>query len=436
MAATAIVILAAGKGTRMRSDIPKVLHPLAGQPMIAHVLRAAAAVKPVRVVTVVAADGDKVRRAAEGSAFAVQAEQLGTGHAVNCAREALAGFDGVVLILFGDTPLVRGETLARIAARADAPVNVVGVRLDDSTGYGRLIVENGALARIVECRDADVKEKAVTLCNSGVMAVQSAHLFALLDAVTPAKNGEYYLTDIVAVARARGLACNVVEESAMEFQGINTKAQLAEAEATMQKRLRAAALEQGVTLVAPETVFMAVDTAFGRDVVVQPNVVFGPGVTIGDRVEIRSFSHIEGAQIGSDVIIGPFARLRPGTQLADQVHIGNFVELKQSQVAQGAKINHLSYVGDASVGAGANVGAGTITCNYDGYMKHRTTIGAGAFIGSNSSLVAPVSVGEGAIVGAGSVVTEDVPPDALTIERAEQTVKEDGAKRWRERQAK
>lgn len=422
---TAIIILAAGKGTRMKSDLPKVMHALAGEPMIAHVLRAASALKPERVVVVVAPGMDDVKKAASaayaGCQFAVQKEQKGTGDAVRVAEESLKGFSGTVLILYGDAPLITPALLHHLLEEArDADLAVLGMRPENPFGYGRLIhSERGELERIVEEREATLAEKKVTLCNSGIMAVCAAELFMLLEKLGPSAGGEHYLTDIVELARDAKLIMRVAEGDVAELSGINSRAQLAEAEAMMQARLRARAMENGVTLVAPETVFLAADTEIGQDTVIQPYVVFGPDVKVGE-----------------DCTIGPFARLRPGTRLAKGAHVGNFVELKNSQLGEGAKVNHLSYVGDASVGEAANVGAGTITCNYDGFAKHKTIIGAGAFIGSNTSLVAPVVIGEGAIIGAGSVITEDVPVDALAVERSEQRVKQGGAARVREKKRK
>ncbi len=418
----ACIILAAGKGLRMRSDRPKVLHTLAGSPMIGHVLQAALALKPERAVVVVAPGMEAVCKAAREAysacQFAVQHEALGTGNAVQAAKESLHGFNGTALILFGDTPLITPAALAPlIEASRDAELVVMGMRPLDPTGYGRLVHSaSGELDRIVECKEATLQEKGITLCNSGVMAVRVPHLFALLEQIQPQKNGEYYLTDIAAAAKLAKLTVRVAEGKVEEFSGINSRAQLAEAEAAMQRRLRLLAMENGATLIAPETVFLAADTVIGKDSVIQPYVVFGPDVKVGERC-----------------VIGPFARLRPGTRLGDEVHIGNFVELKNTEAAHGAKINHLSYVGDSSVGEDANVGAGTITCNYDGFAKYKTEIGAGAFIGSNTSLVAPVKIGDGAIVGAGSVVTADVPPEALAVERSELTVKPGAAQRMKEK---
>jgi len=438
----AVVLLAAGKGTRMKSDIPKVLHPIAGQPMVRHALAAADALGAERCVVVVGPGMEDVERAVAPLPTAVQRRQQGTADAVLAARDVLADFhDGrgepTVLVLYADTPLIRTETLARMveARRAGAAVVVLGFRPDDPAEYGRLLLDGaGGLQAIVEYRDADEAQRAVTLCNSGVMAVSAAMLWDLLDRVgNDNAKGEYYLTDIVALARADGLACSVVEGDAAEVLGVNSRNDLAVAEMAWQRARRAAAMADGATLLDPDTVWFSHDTRVGRDVVIGPSVVFGPGVTIADGAEIRAFSHLEGAEVGSGATVGPFARLRPGARIAAQARVGNFVEIKNALLGEGAKANHLSYVGDAEVGAGANIGAGTITCNYDGYLKHRTEIGAGAFIGSNTALVAPVSVGEGALVGAGSTITTDVPADAIAVTRAPQTVKRRAARIYRER---
>ncbi len=425
----AVIILAAGNGTRMRSSLPKVLHKIGNAPLIAHVLRTAAALSPERVTLVVAPGMDMVRACASETypacQFAVQDQQLGTGHAVRMAKEALAGFSGTILIMCGDTPLLRPETLVALCATKNAAVTVLGMRMADPTGYGRLVIEGGNLARIVEQRDAAPEEKAITLCNAGVMAVASEHLFTLLETLgNQNASGEYYLTDLIAAARAQGLNCAVTEAEASEVLGINTRAQLAAAESALQQRLRSRALEQGATLIDPSTIYFSVDTELGQDVIVHPCVVFGPGVRVENGAEIRSFSHIEGAHIGKCCVVGPYARLRPGTVLAAGTHIGNFVEIKKSTIGEGAKINHLSYVGDASVGAHTNIGAGVITCNYDGVNKHTTTIGERAFIGSNAALVAPVTIGAHAVVGAGSVITENVPESALALGRGRQVIKD------------
>jgi bifunctional UDP-N-acetylglucosamine pyrophosphorylase/glucosamine-1-phosphate N-acetyltransferase len=434
---TAAIVLAAGKGTRMKSALPKVMHAIAGRPMIGHVLANLAPLGCDPVVAVVAPGMEAVARAVAPWPTAVQTEQLGTGHAVLAAREALAGFAGDVLVLYGDTPFISTETLRRLLARrreADDPAAVVlGMRLADPGEYGRLVLgRDGGLDAIVEFRDADPEQRAIDLCNSGVMAIDGRRLFDLLDRVGNANaKGEYYLTDIVAIARRQGFACAVVEAPAEELIGVNSRADLAAAEMAFQDRFRARAMAEGVTLIDPRTVYFSHDTRLGRDVVIGPNVVFGPGVTVGDNVEIRAFCHIEGARIEDGAIIGPFARLRPGAELGPNVHIGNFVEVKNGRIGAGAKANHLAYIGDASVGEGTNIGAGTIVCNYDGFDKWRTEIGAGSFIGSNSTLVAPLKIGDGAFVAAGSVITREVPGDALALGRGRQTEKPGWAARFR-----
>jgi bifunctional UDP-N-acetylglucosamine pyrophosphorylase/glucosamine-1-phosphate N-acetyltransferase len=427
----AAIVIAAGIGTRMKSRLPKVLHPLAGRPMIQMLLDSVAQAGITKNVVVVGKGAETVTKAVAPHPTALQAKQLGTGHAVLQARQALCGakgerFNGDVLILFGADPLITPETLGAMLARrraADAPaVVVLGFRPDDPALYGRLKTDAaGNLEAIVEARDASAEELAIPLCNSGVMCVDGKHLFKLLAKVGN-KNAkkEYYLTDIVGLARAQGLGCAVIEGATDELIGIDDREGLARAEKVVQDRLRRRAMQAGATLTDPETVYFSFDTRLGQDVSVGPNVVFGPGVTVADGVEIRAFCHIEGAEIGAGAIVGPFARLRPGAKLADDVHVGNFVEIKNATLATGAKANHLSYVGDATVGAKANIGAGTITCNYDGFFKHLTEIGAGAFIGSNTALVAPIKIGDGAIVGAGSTIAKDVPADALAITRAPQ----------------
>ncbi len=435
----ATVILAAGKGTRMKSDLSKVLHPLAGRPMINHLLATLDGLQPEKQVVVVGRDMDALCRAVAPARTAVQDPPMGTGHAVMAAREELDGFEGDVLVLFGDSPLVSRETLdAMLAARranSDPAVVVLGFRPDDTAEYARLITDNdGGLEAIVEHKDASDDQRAITLCNSGFMAIDGKRLFALLDEVgTDNAKGEYYLTDIVAIARRKGWTCAWVEGPLDDVLGINSRAQLAEAEAVVQQRLRAAAMDGGVTMLDPSTVTLSFDTRFGRDVVIEPNVFFGPGVDVADRVTIKGFSHIEGASVGADAVVGPFARLRPGAELQAKAKVGNFVEAKNTVIEEGAKVNHLTYVGDSRIGAGANVGAGTITCNYDGFGKHRTDIGAGAFIGSNSTLVAPVTIGDGALVAAGSVVIRDVSGDAVALGRADQSERAGAAARFRQR---
>ena len=433
----AAIVLAAGEATRMKSDTPKVLHAIAGRPMIGYVLDALAALPADRVVVVVGPGMDDVVEAVAPAECALQEAPLGTGHAVLSAREALAGFTGDVLVLFGADPLITPKTLrAMVAARRTAPepaIVALGMRPADPALYGRLIVSaDGALENIVEARDATAGEQAVTLCNAGAMAVDGARLFDLLERVgNDNAKREYYLTDIVAVARADGLHCAVVEGAADELIGVDSHAGLAAAEALVQDRLRAKAMADGVTLLDPPTVTLSYDTAFGRDVVVDPHVVFGPGVRVGNGVRIRAFSHLEGATLADGAAVGPFARLRPGAEVGVDARVGNFVEVKNAAIEAGAKVMHLTYIGDARVGAGANVGAGTITCNYDGFTKSHTDIGAGAFIGSNTALVAPVKVGDGAVVGAGSVITGDVAADALALTRAPQTTHAGWAARLR-----
>lgn len=432
----AVIILAAGKGTRMRSDTHKVLHPIAGRPMLMHLLHSVAELAPTRTVVVTGAGREQVDAALAGTGVvtALQAEQLGTGHAVAQAEAALGGFDGDVLILYGDVPLVTAATMRRMLERLaapDAPATVVlGFRPADPGAYGRVIASaDGVIDRMVEFKDATAEERAVTLCNSGLMAVRSAELFALLARVGNANAaGEYYLPDIVMLADRPSA---VIETAADEVAGVNSRGELALLEAAWQATRRAAAMADGVTLIAPDTVWFAHDTVLGRDVVVEPNVVFGPGVRVADGAVIRAFSHLEGATIGRGCEVGPYARLRPGAVLEERSRVGNFVEVKKATLGRGAKASHLSYLGDAEIGAGANIGAGTITCNYDGFFKYRTNIGAGAFIGSNSALVAPVSIGDGAIVAAGSVVTQDVEADALALVRPAQVVKAGWAARFR-----
>jgi bifunctional UDP-N-acetylglucosamine pyrophosphorylase/glucosamine-1-phosphate N-acetyltransferase len=440
----AVVILAAGQGTRMRSDTHKVLHPIASRPLLLHLLDRVDALGADKRVVVVGKGREQVEAAIKRRdvAVAVQAEQKGTGHAVQQAASALEGYDGPVLILFGDTPFVEAETLRRMLDRLDGDggpgVVVLASSPADSAKYGRIILGDGDhIAKMVEYRDATEEERAVRLCNSGMMAVRAKDLFRWLDKVgndNAAK--EYYLPDVVNVARAEGRDAVVIEGDPYETAGVNSRAELAHLELEWQRRRREQVLDEGATLIDPESVWFAYDTRLGRDVTVEPHVVFGPGVEIADGATIHAFSHIEGAAIGAKASIGPFARIRPGTTLGERSKVGNFVELKKANVGDGAKVNHLSYVGDAEVGARANIGAGTITCNYDGFGKYRTVIGAGAFIGSNTALVAPVTVGEGAVVGAGSVITEDVEPDSLAVERTEQKGIAGWARRFRERMAR
>jgi len=434
----AAIVLAAGKGTRMKSDTHKVLHPVAGRPMIGHLLAALGELAPERTVVVVGDLREQLEEAlGDGAEIAVQEPQLGTGHAVQQAETALGGFAGDVLILYGDVPFVRAETMRAMIARLrdkDAPVAVVlGFRPEDPAAYGRIVSEDDTtIAKMVEFKDANRAERQLTLCNSGLMAVRGEDLFRLLARVgNDNAQGEYYLPDIVNLAIADGRRCAVVvAQDPDEVAGINSRAELAAAEARWQDRRRAEAMAAGVSLIAPETVFFAWDTALGRDVTVEPNVVFGPGVSVADKVTIRAFSHIVGATIASGVEVGPYARLRPGAVLQEGSKVGNFVEVKAATLGKGAKANHLTYLGDAEVGAGANIGAGTITCNYDGYFKYKTVIGPGAFIGSNSALIAPVKIGADAIVAAGSAVSRDVADGELRMVRAEQLVKPGWADRF------
>lgn len=426
------VILAAGEGTRMKSSQPKVLHAVGGRPLIDAVVESARAGGATRLAVVIGAGADKVRahlgKVTPDAQVFEQRERLGTAHAALAAREALADHQGPVLVLFGDTPLVRPATIAALVARltAGADIALLGFETDSPTGYGRLIIEDGRLVAIVEEKDADAATKAIRFCNSGIMAFRPGLLPDLLEGIgNENAKGEYYLTDAIAVGTARGLRAEaVIGEEESEFVGINDRAQLAAAEAIFQQRMRAEAMAAGVTLVAPETVFFSFDTRLGRDVLVEPNVVFAPGVEVASGATIRAFSHLEGAKVAGGAFVGPYARLRPGADLAENVHVGNFVEIKNARVDQGAKVNHLTYIGDASIGARTNVGAGTITCNYDGFFKHKTIIGADVFVGSNTVMVAPVTVGDNALTAAGSVITADVPGDAMAFGRARQEVKE------------
>ena len=435
----AAVILAAGKGTRMKSDLHKVLHPLAGRPMLEHLLASVDGLGAARTVVVVGSGREQVEPlvAAHGGEVVVQDPQLGTAHAVQQAQDALADFDGDILILYGDSPLVEPATMRRMLERLckeDQPaVVVVAFRPADPLAYGRILAgEDGTIRKMVEYKDASPEERAVDLCNSGLMAVRAADLWPLLSGVeNDNAAGEYYLPDIVMLAAAVGRRSAVIETHPDEVAGVNSRGELAEMEALWQRRRRAHFMAEGVTLVAPETVFFSHDTEIGRDTIVEPNVVFAKGVRIGEAVTIRAFSHLEGAAVAAGAEIGPYARLRPGADIGERAKVGNFVEVKKAKLGRGAKANHLSYIGDAEIGEGANIGAGTITCNYDGYFKYRTLIGDGAFIGSNSALVAPVSIGAGAIVGAGSVITGDVEEGALALGRGAQQVKPGWAARFR-----
>ncbi len=436
----ALIVLAAGKGSRMNSNLPKVLHPLAGAPLLAHALRVGATLAPARTVVVTGHGAEAVEAALaklDGQAVVVQqTEQLGTAHAVAQARKALDGFDGDGVVLYGDTPFISPETLLAMqdARTAGADIVVLGFHAADPGRYGRLVATNGDLEKIVEAKDASPEELAISLCNSGVVMADAAALFALIDAVgNDNASGEYYLTDIVEIARAKGLVARVVTCPEAETLGINTRAELAAAEAAFQARARTEALKNGVTLADPGTTFFALDTVLGRDAVIGPHVVFGPGVSVESGAQIKAFSHLEDCHVARGATIGPFARLRPGAEVQEKAHVGNFVEIKNSVLEEGAKVNHLSYIGDARIGARANIGAGTITCNYDGVFKHQTHVGADAFIGSSTMLVAPVTVGAHAMTGSGSVITRDVPDEALALARARQETKPGFAKRLMEK---
>jgi len=433
------VVLAAGEGTRMRSSLPKVLHPVANQSLLAHVLRAAPSGPGSSLAVVIGPDhqavAEEARKIRPDTETFVQRERLGTAHAVLAARQAIAYGADDLLVAFGDTPLISAETFERLRAplKSGAALTVLGFRAADPIGYGRLLMQEGRLVAIREHADATPEERKVTLCNAGVMAFDGKTALKILDRIGNTNSkGEYYLVDAVTIVRDMGLEAVVIETGEDEVRGINTKAQLAEAEAVMQARLRKAAMEAGVTLIAPETIFLAADTSFGKDVTIEPFVVIGPGVSIADGAVIHSFSHIVQSTIGKNTSVGPYARLRPGVELGDGAKLGNFVEVKASKLEAGVKVNHLSYIGDTEIGANSNIGAGTITCNYDGFFKHKTVIGPGAFVGTNSSLVAPVKIGAGAYIGSGSVITKDVPDDAMAVERSQQSTREGGAKRYRE----
>ncbi|MGB0661694.1 MAG: bifunctional UDP-N-acetylglucosamine diphosphorylase/glucosamine-1-phosphate N-acetyltransferase GlmU [Mangrovicoccus sp.] len=427
---TALIILAAGQGSRMKSDLPKVLHNVAGSPLLSHVVDSGAVLEPEKLVIVAGHGAEAVRKAALDEApeaqILLQEEQLGTAHAVLQAAPGLDGFDGDAVVLYGDTPFISAETMqAMVQARADgADIVILGFEAEDPGRYGRLIVENGDLQRIVEFKDASEAERDVRLCNSGVVMADAANLMTLVSEVgNDNAAGEYYLTDIVALGRTKGQTARVVTCPEAETMGVNTRADLARAEAAFQARKRAEALDNGVTIIDPDTVYFSRDTYIGRDAHIEPNVFFGPGVTVETGAKILAFCHLTDCHISRGAAVGPFARIRGGAELAEDVKIGNFVELKNAQLAEGVKISHLSYVGDAEIGEATNIGAGTITCNYDGVMKHRTVIGREAFIGSNTMLVAPVTIGDKAMTASGSVITMDVAPDALAIGRARQFMK-------------
>ncbi|MDB5380499.1 MAG: glmU [Rhodospirillales bacterium] len=421
----AAIILAAGLGTRMVSRQPKALHAIAGRPMLGHLIDACHGLFD-RIIVVVGPGMERLAAIAAPHAVVVQEQRLGTGHAALQAAALLEGFSGDAAVLYADNPLITRGTIERLlAARADADLALLAMRPADPGRYGRVIADDaGRVQRIVEYADASAAERAVPLCNAGVICAAAPPLLRWLRAIGSANaKGEYYLTDVVGIAVAEGMTAVAVEAPEAELRGINTRAELAEAEAAMQNRLRAAAMAAGATLQAPETVFLAADTRLAADVTIGPNVVFGLGVSVDEGSEIRAFSHLEGARVGRDCIIGPYARLRPGTVVEARAHVGNFVELKATTLGAGAKANHLAYLGDTTIGAGANIGAGTITCNYDGVHKHRTEIGEHAFIGSNTALVAPISIGPRALVAAGSTLTEDVPADSLAVARSRQSVK-------------
>lgn len=439
MRQVAVIVLAAGQGTRMKSDLHKVLHPIAGRPMLLHLLAAFERTAPARTVVVVGDKSEQLEAAlGEGGIEIVhQAERLGTAHAALQAREALKDFDGLVLVCFGDGPLLTAATLQRVCAAFDETpvpaVVVLGFRPEMPGAYGRIIAgADGVVRKMVEAKDAAPDELAVDMCNAGLLVAEARDLWRLLASVgNDNAQHEYYLPDVATNAIAENARVVLIEADAEEVFGINSRGELAEAEAIWQRRRRAAAMADGATLIAPDTVWFAWDTKIGRDVLIEPNVFFGPGVTVADGAIIRAFSHLEGAIVGPGAEVGPFARLRPGAVLGEKAKVGNFVEVKKTTMGAGAKANHLTYLGDAEVGAGANVGAGTITCNYDGFFKYKTEIGAGAFVGSNTALVAPVTIGPGAIVAAGSVITADVAPDALAVARGKQESKPGWAKGFR-----
>lgn len=419
----ATIILAAGKGTRMKSDMHKVLHPVGGQPMVRYLLDTVETLEPARTIVVVGSGKKQLEDAIQNVEFVTQAEQLGTGHAAKIAVQSLGEFSGDIIVLFGDVPFIPKSVMEDMIQKgATSGVVVLGFRPEDPAKYGRLITDDKSrLVRITEYKDADENERAINLCNSGMMLIKGTHARKWLEAVSNDNAaGEYYLTDVVELARKDGFDIAVVEAPEADVLGVNSREDLARAEAGRQSYWRKQALDAGVTMTDPDTVYFSHDTKLGRDITIEPNVFFGAGVTIEDHVHIKANSHIEGARIEKGAIIGPFARLRPAANIGKGAKIGNFVEVKKADIAEGAKVNHLSYIGDAEIGPDANIGAGTITCNYDGFLKYRTKIGAGAFIGSNSALVAPVTVGAGAIVGAGSIITKDVDSDALAIARGKQ----------------
>ncbi|MEO0549363.1 MAG: bifunctional UDP-N-acetylglucosamine diphosphorylase/glucosamine-1-phosphate N-acetyltransferase GlmU [Pseudomonadota bacterium] len=441
MAARAAIILAAGQGTRMRSSLPKVLHQVGGRAMLDWSVDLAKRVGCERIIVVASPAGEQVRehvaRSLGPDAIAIQDPPLGTGHAVLAAKEALSGFEGDVVVLYGDTPLIPATAVERLFEELDegARVGVLGFEAAIPGAYGRLITTaKGDLEAIVEAKEANAEQLAINLCNSGVMAARARTMFDLLSRVTNENaKGEYYLTDIVGLARTDGGLCRAVKCAEEDVLGVNSRVELSEAEIAFQTRRRAELLVSGVTMTAPETVFLSYDTIIESDVVLEPNIVFGPGVHVRSGATIRAFSHLEGAQVDGGAVVGPYARLRPGARLESGVRVGNFVEVKNTRMAKGAKANHLAYLGDGEVGEGANIGAGTIFCNYDGFLKHRTKVGKGAFVGSNSALVAPVTIGDGAMIGSGSVITKDVEPDALAVARGKLVQKPNWATGFREK---
>ena len=442
MTELAVIVLAAGMGTRMKSALPKVLHKAAGRSLVAHVLHAAKEIDASKVVVVHGPGHDAIRKESSRilpeCLFAEQTERKGTGHAVMMAEAALKNFEGTILVLYGDVPLIQPDTLQALLTRLDDEhaMAVLGFNAANPFGYGRLLGEGGTITAIREHKDATETERSITLCNSGIIAIAAKHLWPVLKQLTPANSqGEFYLTDVVELMAKAGHSCALATCDEAEVAGVNDRLQLSSIETEFQRRLRRKAMLEGATLLAPETVYFSADTKIGKDVVIEPNVFFGTGVTIGDNVEILASSHIEGATVSRGARIGPFARLRPGAEIGENAHVGNYVEIKKAKLGKGAKANHLTYIGDAIIGAGSNIGAGTITCNYDGYEKHLTDIGENVFVGSNTALVAPVKIGAGANIAAGSVITSDVPADALAMTRSPSTIKEGWAKRYRSMKA-
>jgi bifunctional UDP-N-acetylglucosamine pyrophosphorylase / glucosamine-1-phosphate N-acetyltransferase len=442
MSELAVVVLAAGMGTRMKSSIPKVLHKAAGRSLLGHVLHAAREIAASKVVVVHGPGHDAIKKESAkilaDCLFAEQTERKGTGHAVMMSKTALEGFDGTILVLYGDVPLIQSATLRDLLAALDArhPMAVLGFNAANPAGYGRLLRQGSTITAIREHKDASDAERAISLCNSGIIAISAKHLWPTLEQLTPANSqGELYLTDVVELMAKAGHPCALATCDEAEVAGVNDRVQLSGIEAEFQRRLRRKTMLEGATLLAPETIYFSADTKIGKDVIIEPNVFFGPNVTIGDNVEILASSHIEGATVANGARIGPFARLRPGAEIGENAHVGNYVEIKKAKLGRGAKANHLTYIGDAIIGAGSNIGAGTITCNYDGYEKHLTDIGENVFVGSNTALVAPLKIGAGANIAAGSVITSDVPADALAMTRSPSTIKEGWAKRYRSMKA-